>query len=300
MIQHKPTVFLVRFTSALLRVLLILSPYLTPLIVSAQGVLIGPNDMPPHNSALLHLDNTGYPAQAKKGLLPPQVELTRLDQPGPVGPLPIPPSLIVFNTATTALTGNDAQYNVYPGLYAWDGTRWLRFEGGLGRQVYVVCNPYVLTLNSSTTPTATVLIPTASAFQHLLQLGDRVILEASGVLEMTPVGATNDATRWTTVEVEIVRTSPLPLTTLARTFISLDTRFASGSAQSAFFGFFSSSSSGFQQRSAVQDWSLVTMFQPTSAAAHTFTIRARKLTAVGVVTSSVIGTTCLRAEVFKH
>lgn len=272
----------------------------SPLVLQGQGVLIGPVDAPPHGSALLHMDGSAYPAQAKKGLLPPEVELTRTDQEGPVGPLPLPPTLIVFNTATTSLTGNLEQYNVYPGLYAWDGTRWLRMEAGLGRQVYLNCNPSLRALDNSTTPVTTILIPSASAFVHRLIPGDRVVLEASGMFQMTPVGATDDADRWVTVEVEIYKMSPLPMEVLARTFISFDTRFAASSSTSAFFGFYSSGSSGFEQRSSVQNWSLVALYEPTLTNNYTFSVKARKLSRIGVINTIEAGNPCLRSEVFKH
>lgn len=287
----------------------------------AQGVRIGPDDGPVAPSALLQLDNSGYPAFADRGFIPPNVALTRTDQPGPVGPLPLPPSLLVFNTATTALAGNDAQYNVYPGFYAWDGVRWLRFEAGVGLQTYTNCSgankvvPYQAAWVNGTANAVTGLQSNAGAANFLvLEVGDRVFIEASGAIGMTSTAG--DATAYTDVEVELVYAPTnvwVPAGVLARTTVSLDTRVANGSSSNFFLGLFTSSSSGFSQRAIVQNWSLAGYLEaPVAGTQYKFWIRMRKLRNVGTVSTGddyVIPSVttaydllqgCMRTEVFRH
>ncbi|MGX7666984.1 hypothetical protein [Flavobacterium pedocola] len=65
------------------------------------------------------------------GFVPPQVALTATTASAPVvnpqGGAPIS-GTIVWNTATAGASPN----NVIPGLYYWDGTRWVSFEGSPG------------------------------------------------------------------------------------------------------------------------------------------------------------------------
>lgn len=281
-------------------------------MVFGQGVLMGPTDAPPHSSALLHLNADPLPPDAKKGMLPPNVALTRTDEPGPVGPLPLPPSLLVYNTAITTLTGVDAQYNVFPGLYSWDGARWLRFEAGVGRQLYVNCSsgnlnvPYQATFQNSNAS----FIPGVQSNSNLLNLqrNDRVFLEATGAVQL--LAGTENSDRYTDVVVELVyatSNTTTPTGILARTVFSLDTRMAPATSNSFFFGLFSSSASGFQQHSAIQNWSLSAHLDVTvTATSYRFWVRVRKtrnVAGTNGVTTGAPGTvleTCLRTEVFRY
>jgi len=295
----------------------------------AQGISIGEADMPPHASALLQLLEPAA-ADRKQGFYPPNVQLTRTDDATPVGPLPLPDGLVVFNTATSSLTGVDAQYNVYPGFYFWEaaGSRWLRFEAGVGRHIYVDCSSttaadfkevqYQATWATTTNAAAIPGLQTAGSIVAL-QAGDRVVLEASGAFRLDPLAGDED--RYTDVEVELVYNTGNGTTwtvpsggVLARTVVSLDARARSGGSNSFFFGLFSSSTTGFTQRMSVQNWSLQAVFDvPTSSTSNTtmykFWVRARKVRNItgqvqtGLATSvpadrSLQG--CLRTEIFRY
>lgn len=280
--------------------------------LQAQNVRIGLGDLPGDPSALLHLDNTGFPVTGKKGLVIPNVSLTRTDDPAPLAPLPLPPSVIVFNTASSNLAGVDAQYNVVPGYYAWDGMRWLRFEGGHGKQTYVNCSSGLRTL-PTTTAWATNNANSPPGMQTnasvlTLQTGDRVILEAYGGVRLT--SAAGDAEAYTDVEIELCYVDGgaiwTPTTVIASTVVSLDTRSSSGAGSSFFFGLFSSSSSGLVQRMAFQHWSLVGIHEVTTACSQCkFWIRARRLRAGTAARPVTMGTPgditegCLRTEIHR-
>lgn len=294
-----------------------------------QGVLMGPTDTPPHSSALLHLDVNPLPADNKKGVLPPHVALTRTDEPGPVGPLPLPPSLLVYNTARTNLPGALAQFNVAPGFYSWDGSRWLRFEAGVGRQLYVDCSDG--TLSGSVSGGVIGGIPSgvwngtpsfatnsnrigglyAAGNQIPLVAGDRVFLEASGAIELVGTGLGED--RFTDVELQLcyirntTNMNSANVTVLASTIVSLDTRSTGSTGSSFLFGLVSSSSSGYSQYASIQSWSLmahldVTVTDPN----YRFFVRARRLKADignGRLVTGTPGTMlegCLRTEIFRY
>lgn len=249
----------------------------------AQGVRMGRGlDPAPDGSAMLHLDNTSYSAGLVRGMLPPRVDLVRSDTPGPVGPLPLPPSLLVFNTATTALTGNDAQYNVYPGYYYWDGARWLRLRDGTGRQVYTFSTTASVNIVAQATwpTTATANITGLATPQYLrLEQGDRVFIEAAGAVGMYSAAGQQ---AYTDVEVQLVYTTNgagwVADGVLASTIVSLDTRLANGSSSNWFLGLFTSTASGFQQRGSVQNWSLAADFvAPSVQPYYRFWVRARRL-----------------------
>lgn len=293
-------------------------------IVSGQNVRIGQDAGTADPSALLHMDGTAAPSIRKLGFVPPNVALTRTDATGPVGPLPLPPSLLVFNTATTSLAGTDAQYNVAPGYYSWDGSRWLRFEAGVGRQTYVNCSSATLKFDipfdwaaSATSTVNRITGAQTNANLIALVVGDRVILEATGSVQLA-FTSTTDVARYTAVEIQLVVNNNLVttndwqnVTVIASTVVSLDMRNAGATSNSFFFGLFSSSSSGFAQRSAYQNWSLAGSYDaPTNSNNYRFWVRARKLTNIagtagvttGLIDSPGTNTpvqTCLRTEIFR-
>lgn len=294
----------------------------------AQGVRIAPTDLPPDPSALLQVQ--ANPATLDPVLRPatgvrlPHVALTRTDRPDPVGPLPVPPALLVYNTATTALTGALAQYNVVPGFYSWDGNRWLRFETGVGRQIYVDCSNGDMgtTTGASIPGTTYAAVTNASSFTNNanrigglyssqapldLVAGDRVFLEASGAVLLSAVGA--EADRFTDVELELVYTvtgSPWTTVVLARTIVSVDSRSTPSTANSFLFGLASVSSTGYSQYVPRQSWSLMAQFDVTTTTAYRIWVRARRLKAIGGASTLRVGTpnteieSCLRTEVFRH
>lgn len=278
---------------------------------AAQGVRIAHNDLPPHASALLHLDGTGL--AAARGMVPPRVELQRTDDAAPVGPLPLPPSLIVYNTTASNLGPGLEQYDVHPGFYQWDGMRWLRFEAGVGRQTYVNCSSESRTVgNAWVTNNNTNFVTGMQSSPSLLRLreGDRVFFEASGALQLSAGSA--DEGRYTDVEVELVWVQGSgwnPAGVLARTVVSLDTRQRDPSSSSFFFGLWVETASGYIMQTSVQNWSLMAHFDvpfnsTTASTTHyKFWIRTRKVRNVGTVTTGAPGTPlegCLRTEVFHH
>ncbi|MCW5898726.1 MAG: hypothetical protein KIT10_05595 [Flavobacteriales bacterium] len=92
-----------------------------PVSLAAQNVGINANGAAPAASAMLDIDVTALPANAKQGMLVPRIALTATNVAAPV----VAPaqSLLVFNTNTAGagLTG------VSPGYYYWDGAQWVRF-----------------------------------------------------------------------------------------------------------------------------------------------------------------------------
>ncbi|MCW5898727.1 MAG: hypothetical protein KIT10_05600 [Flavobacteriales bacterium] len=101
-------------------VALLLLPLL-PLYALAQNVGINANGAAPAASAMLDIDVTALPANAKQGLLVPRIALTATNVAAPVvGPAA---SLLVYNT-NTAGAGLTA---VSPGYYYWGGAQWVRF-----------------------------------------------------------------------------------------------------------------------------------------------------------------------------
>ncbi len=301
--------------------MILLLVMLPVLAARAQGVLIGPTDVAPDPSALLHLNAGPYIGTAKKGMLPPNVELQRTDQAAPLGPLPLPPSLLVYNTVSTNWPGNDAQFNVYPGFYSWDGARWLRFEAGVGRQVYVDCSDGNMggTAGASITGTAWLTTAFATNLNRIgglyssgnpisLVAGDRVFFEASGGIRLSATGT--DTARWTSVELQLVYTINTTATSavnvLASTVVSLDTRSTGTTGSSFLFGLFSSSSTGYSQYASTQSWSLMGNLDVTvTNANYRIWVRARRLKAIGSATliTGTPGTElegCLRTEVFRY
>lgn len=126
-------------------------------------------------------------ADRTRGMLIPRIELTAANVAAPVvGPAN---GLLVYNTASSSLTGADAQHNVTPGYYIWDTSRrWLRYDALVRRPML-----YTTAASSATTTTGNLWFPIPglqSITMPLLQ-GDRVELKASGT-----------ATTGTTGEVE--------------------------------------------------------------------------------------------------
>lgn len=116
---------------------------LTSSVISAQntnGPGVGIGNTSPNPSALLDVDVTSRPANAKKGLLLPRVVLqNRTD----VTTIPNPAvGLLVFNTTSSA-TDSLIMANTF---YYWTGTTWVdlatskTFETELYPQVYIVGN----------------------------------------------------------------------------------------------------------------------------------------------------------------
>ncbi len=89
--------------------------------LTAQNVGINANGAAPAASAMLDIDVSSLPANAKQGLLVPRIALTSTAVAAPV----VAPaqSLLVFNT-NTAGAGATA---VSPGYYYWNGAQWERF-----------------------------------------------------------------------------------------------------------------------------------------------------------------------------
>jgi hypothetical protein len=217
--------------------------------------------------------------------------------------------------------------------YFWEavGSRWLRFEAGVGRHIYVDCSssttanfmsvPYAATWNTSGTTTNIHYLEGLRTAVSIvaLQAGDRVVLEASGAFRLEPL--VGDEDRYTDVEVELVynigsgTTWTVPAGgVLARTVVSLDARSRSGGSNSFFFGLFSSSTTGFTQRMSTQNWNLQAVFDvPTSttsnATQYKFWVRARKVRNIAGQVQTGLATTvpsdrslqgCLRTEIFRY
>lgn len=93
--------------------------------LSAQNIGINANGVAPNASALLDIDASALPANAKRGLLIPRVALTATNSAVPI----VAPatSLLVYNTATAGVVPN----NVAPGFYQWDGLVWVPLLSGL-------------------------------------------------------------------------------------------------------------------------------------------------------------------------
>ncbi len=92
-------------------------------LVVAQNVGINADGAAPAVPAMLDIDVTALPVNAKKGLLVPRVALTAANNNAPIGAT-IVNSLLVYNTATAGGIGNE----VTPGYYYWDtpSARWRR------------------------------------------------------------------------------------------------------------------------------------------------------------------------------
>jgi hypothetical protein len=309
---------------------------LIPLRSEAQGVLLGPVDAPPDPSALLHIDGSTLAADAKKGVIFPQVQLTRLDDPAPITPpMALPPSLVVYNIARTTIAGPDSIYNVWPGYYHWDGSRWLRFESGVRKQVYYNCTdqpvtPAVLTVPhrtnwGSTAATIGSHIPlgfASGAPQHtgglsppssvgpgtalVLVAGDQVFLEAYGAVELT--GTLNE-NFFEEVEVELVASNSAtawsgPWNVVARTRLTFDLRYNDPSV-SFLFGLYTQGGTPVQQRIGVRHFNLQGIFTVgTTSTNYRFWVRMRKINNVStnVITTGGAGDLqgCLRTEVFRQ
>lgn len=139
--------------------------------LAAQNVAINPAGSAPANVALLDLKDN-----PDKGLLLPRIALTRTDVAAPV---PAPATgLLIYNTATSGLSGANAQYNVTPGFYSWDGARWVAFAA-LARR------PFFLQSTGTTTTTGTNNWITVNGLQTAamwLRAGDRVELSGYGTV----------------------------------------------------------------------------------------------------------------------
>ncbi|GIV24155.1 MAG: hypothetical protein KatS3mg025_1814 [Bacteroidia bacterium] len=101
--------------------------------VTAAGN-VGMGTATPHAAARLHV------AGADMGVLLPTAALTSATAWSPLGGTP-QAGMIVYNTATAGTPPND----VGPGYYYWDGTRWVRMDGGT--------EAWLLTGNAGTDPT---------------------------------------------------------------------------------------------------------------------------------------------------
>ena len=82
--------------------------------ISFGQVGINADGSAPDNSAMLDVKS------ASKGLLPPRVELSNVNLPNPMVSPAI--GLLVYNMAATGTV----PYNVVPGYYFWNGTRWIQ------------------------------------------------------------------------------------------------------------------------------------------------------------------------------
>lgn len=149
---------------------------------SAQTGQLGINSTgaTPAQVSLLDLRETNA-ADRTKGMLIPRIALTATNDPMPVA-LPAN-GLYIYNTATSTLTGANAQYNVTPGFYLWDvQQRWVRHESLVRRP----------TLYSTTTTLSTTSGVSFSAINGTisapmdLREGDRVWLKGHGTA--TPSG----------------------------------------------------------------------------------------------------------------
>jgi hypothetical protein len=88
--------------------------------MNAQNVGISATGTPPDPAAMLHVDGTtGLSSGNQKGVLIPTVALTNASVAAPIGPTPLPQSLVVFNTNASMANGNG------PGFYYWNGSKWV-------------------------------------------------------------------------------------------------------------------------------------------------------------------------------
>jgi hypothetical protein len=142
------------------------------LMMAQTGVSINSTGTAPPAVGVLDLREPNV-ADRNKGLLIPRIVLTGTN----VATVPAPAvGLLVYNTAKTALLGNDAQYNVTPGFYIWDfRQRWVR-HGSLVRQPALYPNNTILTTTSGAW---TAISGMVSATMPLLA-GDRVLLKGYG------------------------------------------------------------------------------------------------------------------------
>ncbi len=86
--------------------------------VVCQNIGINVTGIAPDQSALLDIDGSGLPANSQRGVLIPRVALMATNMAAPVNSPAT--SLLVYNTATVG----SIPYNVSPGFYYWDGTKW--------------------------------------------------------------------------------------------------------------------------------------------------------------------------------
>jgi uncharacterized protein (TIGR02145 family) len=92
---------------------------LIPCLYTVGQVGINTDNSAPDNSAILDVKS------ASKGILPPRVALVAANFPDPVV-LPTK-GIVVYNTAISGVSPN----MVCPGLYWWNGRRWVRFNDGV-------------------------------------------------------------------------------------------------------------------------------------------------------------------------
>jgi hypothetical protein len=146
---------------------------------NAQNVAINPAGTPPADVAVLDLKDN-----PDTGLLIPRIALQATNVEAPV--VAPAPGLLVYNTATTAYTGVNAQFNVTPGFYIWDtGLRWTRFEALVRRpQMLSTVSASLVTTSGPTWVTVTGLVSQAMPLME----GDRVDLRAHGTVSVSGNG----------------------------------------------------------------------------------------------------------------
>lgn len=135
------------------------------------GVGINTAGAAPRAQALLDI------VEPTKGMMIPRVSLQATNV---AAPIPTPAnSLLVYNTAKSALIGTNAQFNVSPGYYAWDanGQRWQRFTLQIRRPAV-----YKATGAFNTMATLWSIPAGLESVTMELRTGDRVELSAAGTL----------------------------------------------------------------------------------------------------------------------
>jgi len=93
----------------------------------SQNISINTTGVAANAVALLEIGKGTLATPDLLGLLIPRVNLTATNSNAPIG-AGIVTSLVVYNNATAGVAPN----NVVPGYYYWDGTKWLRLDGGSG------------------------------------------------------------------------------------------------------------------------------------------------------------------------
>lgn len=310
---------------------------LLPLVAGAQGIAINADGAAPDPAAVLDVDATALPANGKKGVLLPEVELSnsiwRLPAPmntatyahyfSPFdthGQAAMWPSTWVYNSMTSPTGGMlpftiPSPFNTYyttPGFYWWSdaGGRWHKQETQVGTTHHHLSTATVTAtsdINSTavlTDNTNWVAVTGASTAALALRAGDRVDITAHGALAISPTNSNALAAARVAVN------NGATTTEIGRTGVALN-----GEAQPMYSGWcflpplFCSGNTlqgTYTTNLTVQDWHVVRQYVVPADGTYTFLVQIGRVTGTSI---SLIGggtvalnpdlRTSLKVEVFR-